>query len=214
MNDTNTVITTIKIDKAKRDLAKAKGLKLQDILDNALDTVLKIESLTNTDVLKEKEETIKELAKVESDKKVAISNLNKELKNIETSIAESEREYKKLMKELKAKAVAIEENIKETENKYNIKISELDLKINTLESNATIDIFELDKIRREENKEKEYALLLEEFIKNAGDYKDEDLNQKINYYAKVYTDNKDFNEVLDKLNEDMYNKLKANKRNL
>lgn len=214
MNEINLVTTSIKVDRSKRDLAKAKGLKLQDILDIALDNVLKIESLTNTAVLKEREEAIKELDIVKANKKLAVDNLNKELKTIETTIAESEKDYKKHIKDLKAKAVAIEDSIKETEKDYNIEISGLDLKIETLEKNATIDIFELEMAKRKENKVKEYNLLLKEYIDNSGDYKDEDMKQKINNYALVYTESKDFNDVLNQLNEDLMNKLKANKRNL
>lgn len=36
--------TCVKINKEKKDLAKSKGLKLQDILDNALNDALKLES--------------------------------------------------------------------------------------------------------------------------------------------------------------------------
>ena len=36
--------TNVRINSTKRDLAKAKGIKLQDLLDNALDKALEIEN--------------------------------------------------------------------------------------------------------------------------------------------------------------------------
>lgn len=37
--------TSVKINKEKKDLAKAKGLKLQDLLDNALNEELKLNEI-------------------------------------------------------------------------------------------------------------------------------------------------------------------------
>ena len=119
MNDRDLVTTSIKINRAKRDLAKAKGLKLQDVLDTALDNVLKIDSLTDTAILKEKEEAKQQLEIIKNDKKDSIDKLNKKLIAIEKAIAESEKEYKKLIKDLKDKSVAIEDSIKQTEKDYN-----------------------------------------------------------------------------------------------
>ena len=80
MESNNTVITTVKIDKSKRDLAKAKGIKLQDVLDIALDNVLNLESLTDTDVLKEKEDAELERKAIESKRETKIKILKNKIK--------------------------------------------------------------------------------------------------------------------------------------
>ena len=212
MESNNTVITTVKIDKSKRDLAKAKGIKLQDVLDIALDNVLKLESLTDTNVLKEKEDAELERKAIESERETKIKNLKNILKDTERAITDLEREYKANLKELNKKLESIDDSIKEADKEYNIKLSELDLKIATLEDKVTIDIFELDEAKRLENKEKEYKIILDEYIAKAGDYKEEALYQKINNYAFIYDE--ELENVLLKLNDDFMAKLRANKRNL
>lgn len=187
MKEENTVITTVKIDRSKRDLAKAKGLKLQEILDIALDNVLKLESLSNMDILKEKEETIKELAKIESDKKESINKLNNELKEIK-------------------------EKIKETNKKYDIKISELNLKIATLEENTEIDPFAIARAKLEKEAPVVYKKLLQDYIKSGGDYKDPEIFSRINDYALRY-ENTNYGHIVNKLDKD-WAELRENKRNL
>lgn len=97
-------ITSIKIDKDKRDMAKAKGLKLQDLLDEALNVYLNLDDDTNEDLEKEKEEIIKKINDLEAKKKLELKNisnkydleikrLNHKLKIIDNKIEEANDDF-------------------------------------------------------------------------------------------------------------------------
>lgn len=76
--------TCVKINKEKKDLAKSKGLKLQDILDNALNHALSIEDIECNDIrIKQIDDEIEKLKKTK-----------------EKSIADCEKKINILMKSL------------------------------------------------------------------------------------------------------------------
>ena len=73
--------TNVRINSTKRDLAKAKGIKLQDLLDNALDKVLDIENsmaLGLDNIRLEKEEAEKEIRELELNKQLDLERITKE----------------------------------------------------------------------------------------------------------------------------------------
>ena len=73
-------MTSIKVNSTKKQLAKDKGLKLQDLLDTALNIALGLESKeydTNT-ILIEIEETKKKILDLEETKKVELNRISKE----------------------------------------------------------------------------------------------------------------------------------------
>ena len=73
--------TNVRINSTKRDLAKAKGIKLQDLLDNALDKALEIENsmaLGLDHIRLEKEAAEKEIKELEENKKLDLERIAKE----------------------------------------------------------------------------------------------------------------------------------------
>ena len=105
-NDT----TSVKINREKKDLAKSKGLKLQDLLDNALN-----EELGLVDEEIKKEEKIEKL-------KQEIINLEEEK---EKNLKDCDKKINILMKNL------VDMRNREEEN-YNSQIKILQAKINYL----------------------------------------------------------------------------------
>lgn len=105
-NDT----TSVKINREKKDLAKSKGLKLQDLLDNALN-----EELGLVDEEIKKEEKIEKL-------KQEIINLEEEK---EKNLKDCDKKINILMKNL------VDMRNREEEN-YNNQIKILQAKINYL----------------------------------------------------------------------------------
>ena len=87
--------TCVKVNKEKMDLIKSKGLKLQCILDKAMDKELELECLTN------KEEKINllnaEIEKLEQHKQEATKNTKKHInaiiKNLEFIQQYEEKQY-------------------------------------------------------------------------------------------------------------------------
>ena len=77
------VQTNIRVDKAKKELAKKRGLVLTDIFDKALDLALRIETKESTQLLNEKEVLEHELKSVEENKKIYLENYNKDKSMIE-----------------------------------------------------------------------------------------------------------------------------------
>lgn len=98
------VQTSVMVDKDKRDLAKQKGLKLQDILDNALNVILELEvkgkaqlEIDQNDILKNiefKELEIKEylekyqqkIDQLEMQKTMFIDKKEHEIKELKTQL--------------------------------------------------------------------------------------------------------------------------------
>lgn len=77
------VQTNIRVDKAKKELAKKRGLVLTDIFDKALDLALRIETKESTQLLNEKEVLEHELKSLEENKKIYLENYNKDKSMIE-----------------------------------------------------------------------------------------------------------------------------------
>lgn len=77
------VQTNIRVDKAKKELAKKRGLVLTDIFDNALDLALRIETKESTQLLNEKEVLEHELKTLEENKNLYLENYNKDKSMIE-----------------------------------------------------------------------------------------------------------------------------------
>lgn len=73
--------TNIRINSTKRDLAKAKGIKLQDLLDHALDTVLGMDNSKGfglDNIKLDKEAAEKEIKELEKNKELDIERITKE----------------------------------------------------------------------------------------------------------------------------------------
>lgn len=95
--------TCVKVNKEKMDLIKSKGLKLQCILDKAMDKELELECLTN------KEEKVNllnaEIEKLERQKQEATKNTEKHInaiiKNLEFIQQYEEKQYDTQIQQLK-----------------------------------------------------------------------------------------------------------------
>lgn len=156
--------TSVKVNSTKKQLAKDKGLKLQDLLDKALDIALGFDTKdydTNT-ILVDIEETTKKINQLEETKKLELDKVTKE---------------------------------------YDNKINELKLKLEFLNNEYdNLDELRLETIKKEKQTE-DYLELKGLYIKNNGDYKDnEDLAEAIAEYINLYELDK--NDVLNSLRDD------------
>lgn len=77
------VQTSVMIDEDKRALAKQRGIKLQDLLDEALNTALELEIPGKAQLEVEKENTLKEIELKEKDKDEYLEKYKKELAKLE-----------------------------------------------------------------------------------------------------------------------------------
>lgn len=77
------VQTSVMIDEDKRALAKQRGIKLQDLLDEALNMALELEIPGKAQLEIEKENIIREIEIKEKQKDDYLKNYNKELERLE-----------------------------------------------------------------------------------------------------------------------------------
>lgn len=77
------VQTSVMIDEDKRALAKQRGIKLQDLLDEALNTALELEVPGKAQLEIEKENILKEIELKEKDKDEYLEKYEKELAKLE-----------------------------------------------------------------------------------------------------------------------------------
>ncbi|MCI7291125.1 hypothetical protein MBBWO_11970 [Methanobrevibacter woesei] len=91
--------TCVKINKEKKDLAKSKGLKLQDILDNALNDALSIEDIECNDIRVEQIDN--QIEKLKKTKEKAIADCEKKINLLMKSLNEmKDREAENFDKEI------------------------------------------------------------------------------------------------------------------
>ena len=100
------VQTSVMIDKDKRDLAKQKGIKLQDVLDNALNNILDLEVKGKAQLEIDKDNILKEIALKQKQKdeylekyQTDMMHLNMQLNAIDNELnkaIESQSELNKL----------------------------------------------------------------------------------------------------------------------
>ena len=135
--------TTIMINKNKRDLAKAKGLNLSDVLDNALNVILDINNLNELDLnnyLVQIDRTNKGLDELEKTKQVKIdllnnkiNDLNEKEKDILKEKEQAIKSYEKTLKDLKQQKDNLKLEKQQTIKDYDLKINELKLQKDELE---------------------------------------------------------------------------------
>lgn len=77
------VQTSVMIDEDKRTLAKQRGIKLQDLLDEALNMVLELEIPGKAQLEIEKDNILREIELKEKQKDDYLKNYNKELERLE-----------------------------------------------------------------------------------------------------------------------------------
>ena len=89
------VQTSVMIDEDKRALAKQRGIKLQDLLDEALNTALELEIPGKTQLEIEKENILKEIELQEKRKEKYLKNHEEYLNKIEPETKEFMTTYQK-----------------------------------------------------------------------------------------------------------------------
>ena len=156
--------TSVKVNSTKKQLAKDKGLKLQDLLDKALDIALGFDTKnydTNT-ILIDIEETTKKIDQLEEAKNLELDRITKD---------------------------------------YDNRITELKLKLEFLNNEYdNLDELRLEAVRLEKMKG-DYLELKGLYIKNNGNYKDNEfLAEEIAEYVAIYE--LDEKEVLASLRAD------------
>lgn len=110
--------TSVKINKEKKDLAKAKGLKLQDLLDNALNEELKLNEIPrNQKKINDLTQEIESLKKTRDD---AIADCEKKIdilmRNLNSSKEREREDYNKKIRCLEAEVEYLTSEL-ENENK-------------------------------------------------------------------------------------------------
>ncbi len=97
------VITSIKIDEDKKELAKQKGFTLQKLMDDALNMALQLEVPGKAQLEVDKENVINQIALLEQQKEAAINKFDKdintlklELKYIDKQLAGTMEDQKQL----------------------------------------------------------------------------------------------------------------------
>lgn len=174
--------TTVKIDSNKRDLAKAKGLKLQDILDNALNIALGINDIDEIDATNY-------LIKMER-----ISNELKELKETKEIKQLQLKELNQDIEQLNYKINSLEANLKNLEKEQSNEQKEQDY-LNSLFNPTPEQI--------EQQKQKRYNELKVLYIQNKGDYmNNEELKDEINAFSITYEIT--YEELINQLHNDLY----------
>lgn len=91
------VQTSVMIDEDKRALAKQRGLKLQDLLDKALDMALDLEVKGKAQLEIEKDNILKEIELKGNQKKEYLKNYNMELERLEKQLQELEEKKDKVL---------------------------------------------------------------------------------------------------------------------
>ena len=76
------VQTSVMIDKDKRDLAKQKGIKLQDVLDNALNNILDLEVKGKAQLEIDKDNILKEIALKEKQKEEYLAKYQSDMMHL------------------------------------------------------------------------------------------------------------------------------------
>lgn len=84
------VQTSVMIDEDKRQLAKQRGLKLQDLLDEALNMALDLEVKGKAQLEIEKENILKEIVYKQKQKDEYLKSYNKEVERLEKQLKELE----------------------------------------------------------------------------------------------------------------------------
>lgn len=103
--------TTVNIDSEKKDIAKKRGIKLSDLLDQALDMALGLELKESVQLQNEKEDLI-------NDKKILLKEKDDFLKDHENKISVIDFKLKNIDEALSKAVLDDKEEIKEKE--YNI----------------------------------------------------------------------------------------------
>ena len=113
------VQTSVMIDEDKRELAKQRGIKLQDLLDDALNMALDLEVPGKAQLEIEKENILKEIEFIEKQKEDYlekyqrnINDLNIRLKYINKQIAGANEEQRELEQQKEREAL-IERGVRE-----------------------------------------------------------------------------------------------------
>ena len=137
------VITSVKIDEDKRQLAKQKGIKLQDLLDDALDMALQLEVEGKAQLVNEKEQILKDLEFIDkqteeylakqdakrNELNIRLQFIDKALeqKAVEEDNLEQQREYNHFVEIAKKEGAfdSIEEDLKDHSLRYDIDLNEL-----------------------------------------------------------------------------------------
>lgn len=84
------VQTSVMIDEDKRQLAKQRGLKLQDLLDDALNMALDLEVKGKAQLEIDKENILKEIEYKQNQKNEYLKNYNKEVERLEKQLKDLE----------------------------------------------------------------------------------------------------------------------------
>jgi len=113
------VQTSVMIDEDKRALAKQRGIKLQDLLDEALNTVLELEIPGKAQLEIEKENILKNMEASKQHKKEYLANYEKELAKLEEDKEAYLKAHDVHMGELKAKLRLNEKALAEATEEQN-----------------------------------------------------------------------------------------------
>lgn len=199
--------TSVNVDVDKWNILKAKGYKLQDIIEDSFNALLEIEDKEPVELIKQKEYLENKLVVLNSEKD------NTE-KTLETLIKRTAKEYddkiestiSKLTEEKTKELNDLQEEKEITLNNYDTKINELKVKINLLSKEVGAERINLIESEKEEIRNKEYNdlyLLLKDY---SGNYNNPIVLDRIYIYAEKYDLNPNdvATDLVNKFNKEFY----------
>lgn len=89
------VQTSVMVDEFKRDLAKQKGIKLQDVLDQALNSILELEVKGKAQLEIEKEKILKDIELKEQQKNEYLEKYERDIMHLKMQLTNVDNELEK-----------------------------------------------------------------------------------------------------------------------
>lgn len=89
------VQTSVMVDEFKRDLAKQKGIKLQDVLDQALNSILELEVKGKAQLEIEKEKILKDIELKEQQKNEYLEKYERDIMHLKMKLTNVDNELEK-----------------------------------------------------------------------------------------------------------------------
>lgn len=193
--------TGIKINKEKYRLIKSRGYNIQNLLDDAIDSILEFEDEAPADLLNKLTELETEIANTIQLRQLAIEDKKQSLKLIEKEFND---EMTRINKERKAAFKKYNEDLKEIEdlkqdniNNYNEKLAAFKIEHETILN--LINDYNKDTRNPEEIKEAEFNKLVKLLTDCGGDDEAAEYLEAVNTYCNTYGI-KDPSEVISQVN--------------
>ena len=159
--------TSVNINIEKWQILKTKGYKLQDIIDNAFNSLLSLEDDNLTNIIQTKENYLLKIDSLAGEIEQINKNYGSEIKKIEQEKTNLKKQYEKDLKNLKTTEKQINKNYESELKKIEQEKELLKLQINNLDDN----IIQEKQNKAQKQKETEYNKLIRMYNHYYGAYK-------------------------------------------